>query len=442
MTEVVSAGETKEDELSREQFEAFLNSVGNHEAKLLTASVIASYPGVWFSQTRIYKEMVSRQGDAPSWEMNRSVPFAYCRHSLEPIGAVVRGEVKGHRGPMLAYQATEFGTGSGMALAGALLSWGLEYPDTFLQRVLGITSSKTDIRSPVTRYRIFEEILTSPYGETSYADIARTLKTDGYAYKTVERQLDEMNEARIVSTASVLQKYNPILEITDSSYRHPSIKFDKATIETRVAYQVMADLMKGGIKNLSLEDFIEMCLSIDPTVDLKEIRHKLVDAGHETSALPGLKVIDRNGAPVKRTSVSIAPEFEKPITDLMNILIEARQGSSSQKFSRMAKAIVSEPQAFNALIDKARKGSPSYRGHLLGPEVYRKNVLELIEALGSVSLKDIRMALEASGMHISTITLRRTLSSLEEEDQIMATESTNTPSKFKTHRRYSAREHS
>jgi hypothetical protein len=427
--------------VTEEGFNRLLNGVGNHEAKLLTTAIIGSQSERWFTRNGLHSELIGCQGDNVAWRVASLLPGNYCDNSLEPIGAVVASEIEGKRGPVHAFHSTEFGKTWGLAFAGGLLDWSLRYPDVSLQKLLGTTNSATAVRSPETRLQLFTELLTNPDSEVSFTDVTRSIGDDRFSLPNINKHFHDLERLGIVSIATTMQDFNPVLEVSDPTYRHLSISLEEASIGTRTVYKAIEQLHRTEEKEATLERLLEVCQAVEPDVDIQPIYKQLVKATSERSfRFPGLTLTDRNGAPIKRNSVKIEPAHVEAIEELLQTLESMQNPQNRQAFIEKANDILSNPDACSALMEKAQRFSAVYAGSVEGSEVTNQRLINIIRELGSVTALEVRDELSKRGRDMNRQTVMRLLGNLAQTRKISAVEEQLDPRKRNKIKRYSVLE--
>lgn len=158
----------KRERLSDETMGNLISAVGNHEVKAITLGLMQ--PAVVYGMQDLHRMILQAQSKDKEWKMGLSVPYQYCRDSLAPIGLVAK-EVINSDLSTFGYMKTEYGNSMGDSLAGLMLDFSLRYPEFSVQELFGKTGSSADLkevegidfknRSPITRVKIFWELLTS-----------------------------------------------------------------------------------------------------------------------------------------------------------------------------------------------------------------------------------------------------------------------------------------
>ena len=157
--------------LSDEQLGNLISSLGNHEAKAITLLVMRH--DTIYTRNDLHRILISVQGGRPGWRMGDSIPFQYCQDSLSPIGLVAKEVLETEGLTTYGYMITEFGTKVGVPFAGYMLNFSKRHPTVSLIDIFGATQSPSKIReledqdiefkkrAPITRLKIFRQLLTS-----------------------------------------------------------------------------------------------------------------------------------------------------------------------------------------------------------------------------------------------------------------------------------------
>ena len=414
---------TSYEPLSEEDFIKLLNGTGNHEIKLLTTAILASSHDEWFSRTKLHTELMRIQGVPVAWEINRLTPSNYCDHSLGPIGAVVIDEIQGKRGLIHSFKASEFGRTYGLALAGTLLEWSLENPQLSLQTVLGSTASRGQVRSPEVRYMILSELATNPNEEISFVDVKKELGLSSYSYNNIANHLREMANQGLIDQKSNLDEYNPIFTIEKPSYQHWYRELPDTSITTRAIYTGLQELFKSGTAEASLYEIVEACSGAMPEVDIQQIYYKLVKtAAKNSTSLPAIRLTDRNGAPVKKTTVRLNDETAPVILDLLERFEELKEGKALNRLGDKALTILANPTKCYILFDKAKQTSVRYAASQETREDTYQRIINVVRELGHISSAEIRVELKNRGHNMNLLSVRAAAGELATEGRLIATQ--------------------
>jgi len=405
--------------LTEQQQFQLLSAVGNHEAKLLTAAVIASSPDRSFRPSTLYNELVDRQGDFAGWKPARSAAWQYCEHSLEPIGAVVRQTVFGHKGPTSAYVATELGSQWVLPLAGTLLDWSLQNPDHSLIPILGGTVSPSGIRSPEVRFGIYQALveLSEEQQGASYRHLASSIANDRLHDDLITEQIRDMLSLGVLKGVSLKAQYNPGVEIIDPNFRHLTYGFESLLPETKAIYSAMETMYGAGSASTDLDALVSEITKQpgNASLDPYSIRLSILKGISPGSTnYPGLRLTLREIPLDQQTSIWLDPELASPITDLVKRVESLFAGQNIEALTSRALEIITNPKDFAALMAKVERFSPQVASHTEGRESLNQRIISIIGKLGTVSLKDIQAELSTQGRRMTVDGIRTALEPLVE----------------------------
>jgi hypothetical protein len=387
--------------IPQEVFVNLVNTVGNHEAKLIVTALITSQTDKWFSVTSLKNELIQRQGEHPGWVQSTRTPFSYCEASLAPIGAVIKGRIKSERKEVDAYKTSEVGEKWGLPFVGELLEWSLAHPDFSLQQVFGSTSTNQVKRSPETRYNIYEALLTQTSDAPAIKDIEVAL-SDQYPKRTVQKQLEALNGSGIVDLKTAYQRnFDPKIVIVEPN---PPVKDVQRTPETELIYSAIKYLYEQGVVATSASQIYETCLALAPDTDPTTLGYAVSHGLHPNApSFPGLKVTNREGIVTNKSVVSLSPEAKNAIEDLINRLEQLADSDNLTNSTAKATEIISNPDKVRALMEKARDFSSAYRGvEEGGTQDLLDRVSRIVSSLGQVSTNEVRNSLKDEGRPLSS----------------------------------------
>ncbi len=371
----------------------FLSGVGNHEAKLVVATILTSQPERSFTSRDLFDEVKKRQGETPTWIQHDQVAFKYCQNSLEPIGMVVKDTAVSKYGPLPAYRATDFGVEVGLPLSGALLDWSLANPDFSLQKIFGITPSTSRVRAPMVRYFIYKQLLKVFPAQLSYREVADKLETIGPSKKVLDRHLRDLYDSEIIQLSSRSRDFNPEFCIVNPGYRHSSIPYDEAKPETQIIYKGLDDLVATGRSKFNLEELLEICYEVDNDIDLAAIRKKLTQSAFR-GAHGGMPSIEWQIPKEPRTQVGLREEYLLPIKSLLEVMSTVAAGQETGFYRRRAIEIINSPNLTSGLMAKAKANSMIYIGHERGAAELEARIKNIVQQLGRASVRDLMVELE------------------------------------------------
>lgn len=375
---------------SSELLYPFLNGVGNHEAKTLLASIILSQPEAWFLNNDMLRELNDRQGSEPAWRMQAKRPLEYCGNSLEPVGLVVKGAGSDVRGKeVVAYKAKEDVIEEALALSGAALTWSLKHSDYSVQQLLGSTQSKSDQRSPETRFKIFS-VLNDATEPTTLLNVTKLIYGDGSRHSYIRGQIKLLGHAGLVDVDVPKQRYNPELEIVGTEFTHPIKELSDLAPESKAIYEVVGTLAIGD--KLSLDELIDKAVEQASTIDPKIARRKLVVGLSDGRGFTIIKRIGEGMPNYVWAKVGLPDAVRAASTTLIPELDSATKRPNFQRYGRAALQIISHPESVYALMEKARKFSSAAAAQEQGTERYA-NVLAVVSHKGEVTADELMVEL-------------------------------------------------
>ncbi len=415
-----------------------VDGLANHEAKTLVAGVLVSHPEEWFTANRIHKEMVRRQQGEQGWiTSNKMMGFSYCKHSLEPIGAVALGSIEGRTGLVGSYRASELGATTGLALVGSLSEWSLENPEVSLQELLGSSNSSGERRSPATRFIIFKSLLDAGNDGLTFGQIESEVASQlSLRQKYLTDIFDEPTHNEFFEVTTVLRSYNPLYRIDSAEYSGTRC-FNELGETTRSIYAAMNQLVDSGQHEVTLDALIDMCVILSPSSPKVDLRRKLIQSLRDRD-IPGLKIAednDRKPGHTNKSLLKIQPELVQPIGELVERIITV--STSEQVNSRnTARFILNNPRDFATLMLKARDFSPRYRSSNRQASI-QNLVRDLVLNSDGLDLDQVQVALAEQGERVKRNTVRRALSSLVVTNAISMIETPIRDDKENTKRVYS-----
>lgn len=390
------------DSLIDAESQALLSGIGNHEAKTLVAAVINTQPTLRFSVRQLEREMVTRQGEVPSWRINSGTVADYVSDCLLPIGAVAREEEAYGTRTKKVYSASEFGIERGLPFAGAIMEWSLAYPDNSVQKLLGITAvAGQATRAPIASYSIMQELVTHPGNtEINIASLSRSIG-DGNDLRIANDHLLRLEGEKLVELRTVVQDYNPIYKID----REKAISI---TLSHAISNAIRESWLGAPTDEMTLDQLLAITSEKYPNLASNEIRHWMTYVVPK-QRLPFLEVIDRNGAPISQSDAKLTDKGREIIGALVEA-IEASQNDEQQNFRNLAVEVVSDADKFRTLMNKA-KASSGFASKLLSKNV----ILEEVQSAGEITVTQLREALATKGIKVGTASVRRYLTVMTEE---------------------------
>ncbi|MEK7617065.1 MAG: hypothetical protein AAB414_03340 [Patescibacteria group bacterium] len=195
MPEVVEIQNHKEpqprsERLSDEEMGNLLSAFGNSEAKAITLGLMGD--GRIYTRGDLHRSVIGAQGEKPSWRINRNGPFTYCEQSLSTIGLVTR-EIVNPDLSVYGYQISNYGRRV-LSLVGLLLNFSQSHASALVEyfghtvssysqgQVIRTVEGEEAVfkkRSPMTRLKIFYELVTAPKLPMRLGDLAEALTQGG-----------------------------------------------------------------------------------------------------------------------------------------------------------------------------------------------------------------------------------------------------------------------
>ncbi|HVW23641.1 MAG TPA: hypothetical protein VHB51_04145 [Candidatus Saccharimonadales bacterium] len=390
---------------SEQLLAGFINGVANHERKLALAAIVLAHPEREFSGADGSYELEQRQGKPLAWPSQDATGKQYFEQSLEPVGAVVKISKRDESGRIVpAFVAEPSGRQLRLALCGFLMDWSLRYPDLSVQQVYGGTNSTTEVRVPWVRHKMYAGLLLNG-GVQSVAGLEAVMDDVGYSrpLSSISIQVRSLERLGILQKITKHRGYNPLVEIIGTELVNHN--FEMISTETRAIYDAMRQ--EGIGTQILASDLIDIAKALDPTADERRLKGILNDAANPTShAIPGLQLVDSGGLKHNEFSrVKISPDHLPAITALVLGIETLFSGRNVEHYQTVAKQIIDDPAAINALFAKSRAASPTAKRERR-PELINQTA-EVIRALGEATLVDIVESLaETTGRNIS-ITLAR-----------------------------------
>ena len=361
-------------DLKLEKTADLLAGLGNHEAKLLTLLAMGLNDH-YLSGSQLGNKFRAFIGQDAEWIPSINVPFGYCQNSLEPLGHVVEGRVKGHRGPTVAYKISEHGKKTGIPYAGLLAQWSLRYPEISLQQVFGPTHSKGEVRAPESRIQLITELLTTPDLPLSLTDAIDTEPEYWEGRRYVRRLANISSASDALELAGILK----VDRLAQEGNTREFIISDPARslVSTRTPHSETVDMFYDFVKQcnqlgkerFNFEEALTYILgvvqqkasSLDPSVIRSKLISLLVIRPNEERGvnhnlpLPGIQRLEsyNNGSVTK---LQINEAHHNALENLMNIVLAIAdedpeviaQGFGATRF------IWSNLEARRALIAKAK----------------------------------------------------------------------------------------
>lgn len=413
--------------LSEENFYSLHNALGNSGAKMVTLGALALHPELATGALYMGDEITALQGNASGWpNFTHENAVGYCKATLEPIGTVVRTTATGRRGfPIAAYQASDFGTRWGMAYIGAVAPWDLD-TDHSLYALFGKTATTGSVRATEVRHKIWQS-LTTVSGTIGYEDIVDDVLglTPDMNRQTVSDAIADLARSKLVRVTSVFSDdFDPQIQIVKPEYDHHTLTFDELKPETKAHYGAIKALRDSGNVRPLVSEVVERIRAAHPELNPAKVRRFIITAINSTSGDTqtriGVKLIDRKGIPVrKRTNIEVDPGAREEIADLLDRLDQVRNPKHTNKLRKEAQRVLNTPGLVFRLMEKAAADSPYKRIAVAGAESYHQAVRKILCDIGEVTTRQVHDLLSEQGNPRSLESIRQTLESLLDNDEVI-----------------------
>lgn len=360
----------KETKLSDETMGRLISAFGNHEAKALTLLIMDS--GQLYNSSQLHRRFVDSQGREPGWVTGHSRELGYCSQSLSPIGLVVREELQQGTGEY-GYRLSKPGENGAISgedarlLAALLLDFSSRYPDISLIDLFGSTQSSIKdketteeiTRSPINRWKIFLELVTSNLTQMSQADLEKgTLIPQGILID----HLIELSRKKIINYEYVDKgkPYTYYILAPD----HPDIapvSYLRYTIPTQRFFKILSE---NPGKKLTTEEIINVY------IDRYDPEKTLQDKTLEAYATRILNHLNNLGYAQKgefgvaaHSAITITPEKQAMLLDLLTLLdrFQDQDPGILLQAGELLRKLWSDGATVSTLMKKAHDHSPAVK---------------------------------------------------------------------------------
>lgn len=422
MTEFLDqGGYEKQERLSEEQLFRLLNFTANNDAKLITTAVISSDPETDFTQHDLHKELIARQGDEIAWKPSSGLAYKYCENSLQPAGLVECLKIQGgqRHAPVSAVRATKLGEEFGLAFAGALLDWSIQYPDIPLQRIHGDTHTSGKTRSPEIRFLLLRSLLSNVDQSMSYVDLEESLSGYQIPRQVVEQQLRGLEQLGIISASSKIRHNNPMIVIDSPNPRLSAHSQERQELKPsmQLLFKAIEEIYDEQLLEVDLNTLLARCQVMDPEADLPRLRKLFIVSTHQKSRhqlKSMVRTVEPERTTKKLTAVTINEAYKLPITDLYERIRGVSSGETLEAYGQKAIEIISDPDLFRALMSKTKNFSNNVRGRHGGNELLEKRIISIVQTLGSASVREVQRTLYEEDKVYNDFTVRKALDSFTE----------------------------
>lgn len=400
--------------------------VANDERKLLILLTLANSDAP-LSNSGVLEEMEhTAQSDLAT---ERASINAFVKDNFYKVDAIEDSETtilrpSGHPITVPAYVLKEKAKELGIPLAGAILDWSYRHPDMSLKQVFGTSKGDKDVQSPLRRYYMLYDLITSPDNPRGPSTVRLAEQFGVGSSKGRLVAANRLVDFGWLNKETISDTNNRQFEIVNPEYQTGRGKrpFDQLKPETQLTFNALkrASAVK---QTWGVDEFFAFIDEHYPDTDpkvlhaaKKNIRHALMP---DTTTLRGTiqdasgKLYDDGG------KVELKEPFQEAILELVAI-IDAFCSGDQQAIAHgraMAQQIVQNPQAFTTLFMKARETS-NYANQ--DPRIDER-IRTIIEGAGSLMTEHaIRsMYREETGRNITPVVIRESLARLVDRAAIV-----------------------
>jgi len=191
-----------------------LAAVGNHEGKALLLLAMGTGTAVdrYYSQGELHDLISELPGSGSAYLGSRMNQMSWCKSSLAPIGMVAKADYA----MPLSFGITPEGRELGVPFAAMLIDFSDKH-SVALVELFGSTTSRSELRSPLLRMKLVEELLTHPEG----ANLRDLVAATGTASQVViEKHLRKLDIAGLLKYRDTdVAKHEPSYRLVHKDYQ-------------------------------------------------------------------------------------------------------------------------------------------------------------------------------------------------------------------------------
>ena len=420
--------------LSDEEIGILLGGAANLDSKAML--LVQMQPNTIYSISDLYRMMIDAQAGQAGWKISQRTLLSYCEKSLCPIG-LVASEVLDHSANTIGYMLTDFGAKVGRPFCALILDFSSRYPEIALIDLLGQTNSpapsndvltpegriETKKRSPVTRLKIFAELVTAPDLPIRKVDLAERVGEVpvGKTSKTTQEHLRRLGEQNLIQYTAT-ERGHPF-----SSYRLNAERPDDAPPPFT---------HPGGGSNPTLTNTIYNLLRQTPGKDwsIEEICNTLVLQDlhrakqtslyiHTSTILNHLMKTGYAGrekfSSGVQSEINLTDKQQAMLTDFVETVygFVRKDPLVMQQAEKALSFFQNSPEAVRPLLQKAREHSP--HANRTDQSISQERILALLSAHPNTTVADIQTALEQGfGKRLDRESIRQFLRILARQGRI------------------------
>ncbi|HVF69902.1 MAG TPA: hypothetical protein VNA13_05050 [Xanthomonadales bacterium] len=432
-TTAVREQEPRKERMGDHELGNLLAALGNHEGKaLLSAAMVRRKV---YADHDVHQLVISKQGDRKVWgNIDHGTTSNWFRGlaAYNDIGTVLTDP---NDGTILGYQKNKYGEEIGDAFVGHFLTFSETYPETSLYQLNGSTMSNSKplqgegsydeaefrLRSPLTRFRIFSQLLELakerddsveqlPIREVDLLNALRVAYPNDYSFgdegkgkQSITNHLQSLSQNNVLTYDSAeSEKAYSFYQLSKTPAEVPPASYKTQKKLTERIYSV---LLESPESILSSQDLYERLTVLYPEyVDISRNGF----GGRISSVLVHLK----NGGYIKhvgkfksdyQSEIELSSNQRQLLTEYV-VLIEKFKMLDPQFLEEgrvKAAQIVEDPQRFSALLEKAKNTSPM--ANASRSEETKNNLRTIIATSPGITRRGLqRLYFQEHGKHLST----------------------------------------
>jgi hypothetical protein len=416
---------TSIDVIQPDDFDNLLYRVGNHEGKTAVAAIMLNQPGVLFGPRALHRAVQDSQGDQEVWTPKHPTLKRYCTGDFAPSDLVIQ---KGN-----GYEAKNVRLPQRLAFLGSVIEVSCDFPETSVQKFLGLTAAGRGFRSPNLRHDVCKVIADNGGHEMSLADILYQIDDEVIEMSHIARTVQALTDEGILTKHNLDIATDVRIRIVDPEFRKKGvIPFDELNPVTRLAYMALKELSLQGEEEIDFGDFRKQALTIDPNVDQAVLRDRWrMAAGGKTRHFPGVERVERKiKDPNKTSTVHIHPDHNEAVNAVLtqfNALLS--DGDAVYRSWKWTLDVVqNKPAVMSYVFAKAKRFSASVAKKEANLEEKAERVFKIIQQAGTLSMDALVAESRAAGMPFTDGALRFYLKHLVGDGRVVRQDKPRDPS--------------
>ena len=395
-----------------------MRSIANNEAKALTLAELALSEKKELTMPELYRSFLAIQGEDGAWlDVGGAIPAGYTQSNFVPQGLADEHIDPSKVRLSKSYSITNYGANRGLSVAGLMMDLSLNYPETGLYDIFGLT--KADETGNTSSYARL--VLLSHLAEkgSSYENMAELSRQTGLPEPTIRGHVDELTKAHIIETKR--RNDVPPDKVIDTVDQHAldtiTLRPGAGNVPSTVAAEIRARLTEGS-PQISVDEIVDATVAklqegYNGATPLQDLAHaylyKLID----------LEVIriQSEFTREKWAFVRLDASNSELVTDLLVNVQGIMEGDPDylEWGIQRAQEILTSPDDVNTLLKKTQKSSPAR--HRLSASEYMHQLSDQLGG-GELTAKDIATNLERDGKPATPATVTRILRKMVEAGSV------------------------